>query len=121
MQANERIKTLGIVTDEDAMYELLSKFLKKEGYETRRVIHDVSNGENCALIIFAPARGSSHSKDWLEKLKNRKPTLLVVQSYDEDLFGDDENIVKLSEGLLDLKQLSETIKRQLSAVSSPLS
>jgi hypothetical protein len=116
---NEQKKILGIVTDEDAMFDLLSKFLRKEGYEAKRVSDDISEDENYALIIYAPARGSNRSKIRFENLKRRKPTLLVVQSYDDDGFFDD-NVVKLSDGLLNLRQLSETIKQQLSIVSPSL-
>ncbi len=113
MQTNEGKNILGVITDEEAMFDLLSKFLRKEGYEVRRVVHDISEEENYALVIYAPARASSRSKNWFENLKKRKPTLLVVQSYDEDYLDDDDNVVMLSERPLNLKQLSETIKKQL--------
>ncbi|MGO9481367.1 MAG: hypothetical protein ACLP05_06270 [Candidatus Kryptoniota bacterium] len=117
METNEGKSILGIITDEEPMFDLLSKFLKKEGYEARRVLHNMSECEDYALVIYAPARGSSHSKTWFENLKKRRPTLLVVQSYDEEFFDDDDNVVKLSDRPLNLRQLSETIKKQLSSTS----
>ncbi|MFZ1081711.1 MAG: hypothetical protein WAO19_07280 [Candidatus Kryptoniota bacterium] len=121
MQINGKKNILGIITDEEAMFDLLSKFLKKEGYEVARVLHDISEDENYSLVIYAPGRGSSRSEKWLENLKKRKPALLVVQSYDEDYFDYDDNVVSLSERPLNLRQLSETIKKQLSVVSPSLS
>jgi hypothetical protein len=112
MNGAERKYVLGIVTDEDAMFDLLAKFLSKEGFEVKRLLHEIStNEEDFALVIYAPTRSSDRSKKFFKNSKKRK--LLIVQSVDEDYseFGDDTVI--LSERPLNLKQLSDTIRRTL--------
>jgi len=111
MTGVEEKRMLGIVTDEDAMFDLLVKFLSKEGYEVKRVVHEIGEEEDLALIIHAPTRFSERSKKFFKSSKKKK--LLIVQSVDEDNseFGDDAVI--LSERPLNLKQLSDTIKRVL--------
>lgn len=109
MRSREREVILGIMTDEQAMYELLAKFLVKEGYVVKRVLDDISNNEDLALIIYAPTRDISHSASWFKNLKNKKPSLLVVQCCNEDYFDDDDNVAVLTEHPLNLKQLGETV------------
>ena len=110
------------------MFDLLSKFLKKEGYDVKRVLHDTLDLEDYAMLIYAPARGWSNSpegsfraKDWFGNLKDKKTALLVVQNYDEDRFDGDNNVAMLSDCPLNLRKLSETIKKQLSVATTTLS
>jgi hypothetical protein len=111
MKGVEKKYILGIVTDEDAMFELLSKFLNKEGYEVKRVLHEVGEVEDFDLIVHAPSRYSDRSKRLFKDLKGRK--LLVVQSVDKDFSEDEDGVIVLSERPLNLKQLGETIKNAL--------
>jgi DNA-binding response OmpR family regulator len=104
---------LGIMTDEGAMYELLSKFLSKEGYDSRRVSSDASDADNLSLVILAPTRDLHRSRSWFDNLKKSKPTVLVVQCCDDDFAEIDESVVVLKERPLNLRQLSETIKATL--------
>ena len=104
---------VGIMTDEEAMFELLTKFLGKEGYDTRRVSADASEVMDVPLVILAPTRDPSRSRSWFANLKKRKPAVLVVQCCDEDYADVDSNIVLLKERPLNLRQLSETVRKTL--------
>lgn len=104
---------LGIMTDEEAMFDLLTKFLGKEGYRTQRVSSDASEAKNLALVILAPTRNPSPSRSWFENLKKIKPTVLIVQCCDEDYADVAGDVVLLKERPLNLKQLSDTVKRTL--------
>lgn len=104
---------LGIVTDEEAMFDLLTKFLGKEGFKTQRVSPDASEAKDLGLVILAPTRNPSPSRSWFENLKRVKPTVLIVQCCDEDYADVDNNVVLLKERPLNLRQLSATIKRTL--------
>ncbi len=101
---------LGIMTDEEAMFELLTKFLGKEGYKTKRVSSDASDARDLALVILAPTRDPSRSKSWFENLRKTKPTVLVVQCCDEDYSDADNDVILLKERPLNLRQLSDTIR-----------
>ncbi|MCL4512285.1 MAG: hypothetical protein M1470_14690 [Bacteroidetes bacterium] len=116
MRVHNRKAALGITTDEQAMFDLLAKFLTKEGYGVRRVLPDVSENQDLALIIYAPTRELSSSTSWFKNLKNKKPALLVVQCCNENSFDApdiDDNVIVLSEYPLNLKQLRETVVRIL--------
>ncbi len=112
---------VGIMTDEEAMFELLTKFLEKEGYETRRVSTDASEAMDLPLVILAPTRDPSRSRSWFANLKKRKPAVLVVQCCDEDYADVDTNVVLLKERPLNLRQLSETIRKTLEKSGSLVS
>jgi DNA-binding response OmpR family regulator len=112
---------VGIMTDEEAMFELLTKFLGKEGYETRRVSTNASEVIDLPLVILAPTRDPSRSRSWFANLKKRKPAVLVVQCCDEDYADVDSNVVMLMERPLNLKQLSETIRKTLEKSGSLVS
>ena len=119
---DQRRKILGIVTDEEGMFDLLSKFLKREGYQVERVCHDAPANAECELLIFAPARGwNDFSEAWssmknrFTTLRDRKPTLIVIQSRDEKFYDDVDNVVMLQEGPLDLRQLSDCVKSHFAA------
>ena len=101
------------MTDEDAMFELLSKFLAKEGYETQRVSPVASEANGLALVILAPTRNPSPSRSWFDNLRKVKPTVLIVQCCDEDYADVDSDVVLLKERPLNLKQLSNTIRQTL--------
>lgn len=104
---------IGIMTDEEAMYELLAKFLGKEGYRTRQVISDSSDLGELALVILAPTRNPSRSRSWFDNLKRIKPTVLIVQCCDEDYADMDDSVVLLKERPLNLRHLSDTIRTTL--------
>ncbi len=104
---------LGIMTDEDAMFELLGKFLGKEGYETRRVSLEASETEDLALVILAATRDPGRSRSWFENLKKTRSAVLIVRCCDEDYSDADGSAVILKERPLNLKQLSETIRLTL--------
>lgn len=104
---------LGIMTDEEAMFDLLTKFLSKEGYRTQRVSPDASEAKGLALVILAPTRNPSPSRSWFENLKKIKPTVLIVQCCDEDYADVAGDVVLLKERPLNLMQLSDTVKRTL--------
>ncbi len=107
MKGVEKKYILGIITDEDAMLDLLAKYLSKEGYEVKRVFHEIVDQENFDLVILASSRYSDHSKKFFKNLRTRK--LIIVQSADEDFSGHDDDTVVLSDRPLNLKKLSETI------------
>lgn len=111
MNAVEKKYVLGIVTEENAMYDILAKFLTKEGYQVRRVQHEISDEEGIALVIHAPTRSSDRSRLFLRSVKTKK--LIIVQYGDEEFAETDESAVVLSERPLNLKQLSDTIKTTL--------
>lgn len=111
MKGVETKYIVGIITDEDAMFDLLAKFLSKEGYEVKRVLHEIGDEENFDLVIHAPSRYSDHSKKFFNDIKLKK--ILIVQSVDEDLPDHDNDMIVLSERPLNLKQLSNTIKNIL--------
>jgi hypothetical protein len=111
MNAVEKKYVLGIVTDEDAMFDILAKFLTKEGYEVRRVHKEISGEEDIALVIHAPTRSSDRSRLFLGSVKTKK--LIIVQYGDEEFAETDESAVVLSERPLNLKQLGDTIKKTL--------
>lgn len=113
MRVQDRKLAIGVMSDEEAMFDLLAKFLKKEGYEARRVLQGMSEVDDCVLIVYAPTRDLSRSKDWFDNLKKKKPTVLVVQCCDEDYVDAVENVVVLSERPMNLKQLGDTIKRTI--------
>ncbi len=104
---------LGIMTDEEAMFDLLTKFLGKEGYKTQRVSSDASEAKDLSLVILAPTRNPSPSRSWFENLKRTKPTVLIVQCCDEDYADVSGDVVLLRERPLNLKQLSDTVRRTL--------
>lgn len=111
MNALEKKYVLGIVTDEDAMFDILSKFLTKEGYEVRRVQHEITGEEDIALVIHAPTRSSDRSRLFLRSVKTKK--LIIVQYGDDEFAEIDESAVVLSERPLNLKQLSDTVKKTI--------
>ncbi len=111
MRTVEKKYTLGIVTDEQAMFDILEKFLTKEGYEVKRVLHEISDEDDFALVIQAPTRPSDRSVRFSKSLKSKK--FLVVQACDEDYSDTDNNAIVLSQRPLNLRQLSETIKSAL--------
>ena len=113
MRKEEQKVPVGIVTDEEAMYELLDKFLDKEGYETRRVLSDSSDSGDLALIILAPTRNPSRSRKWFDNLKRTKPAVLIVQCCDEDYADVETEAVLVKDRPLNLRQLSNTIKQTL--------
>ena len=116
MNRSEKKSVLGIITDEDAMFELLAKFLSKEGYEVKRVLHEDDADESLSLVIHAPARSSDSSRRILQGLKMKK--LLINQSVDEDLSRcSGDGMIVLSERPLNLKELSDTIRRTIGASS----
>ncbi|MCL5034938.1 MAG: hypothetical protein M1395_07540 [Bacteroidetes bacterium] len=124
MSKSDKRPVLGVITDEEAMYELLAKFLVKEGYEVRRASHDPLSYDDCALIVYAPTRESGQSKDWFSDLMKRRRAVLVVQCCDEDYVDLDDNVVVMSERPLNLRQLSSTVEKTIgmSAIKeSPLS
>ncbi len=112
---------VGVMTDEEALFELLTKFLGKEGYETRRVSTDASEVIDLPLVILAPTRDPSRSRSWFANLKKRKPAVLVVQCCDEDYADVDTNVVLLKERPLNLRQLSETVRKTLEKSGSLVS
>ncbi len=109
---------LGVITDEDAMYDLLSKFLVKEGYEVRRATSGSSNGDEYALIVYAPTRESTHSRSWLDELIKKKRAVLVVQCCDEDYADLDQSVAVISDRPLNLRQLSSMIGRTIESYKS---
>ena len=113
MRSEEAKVPVGIVTDEEAMYELLYKFLDKEGYEARRVPSDTSDAGDLALIILAPTRNPSRSRRWFDNLNTTKPAVLIVQCCDEDYADVDSDVVLVKDRPLNLRQLSSTIKQTL--------
>ncbi len=113
MKPEGRQPVLGIATDEEAMYELLSKFLGKEGYQTKRVSTESSESKDMALVVLAPTREPSRSKSWFENFRMTKPAVLVVQCCDEDYVGLGENVVLLKERPLNLKQLGDAVRSTL--------
>ncbi len=104
---------VGIMTDEDAMYDLLSKFLAKEGYRTDRLNEGKPETDGFSLVIYAPTREFSRSKVLFENLKRKNPKVLVVQCCEEDTVLNEGNVVVLTERPLNLKQLSAAIRRTL--------
>ncbi len=113
MRKLDKDMPLGIVTDEEAMFDLLTKFLGKEGYKTQRVSSDASETKDLGLVILAPTRNPSPSRNWFDNLKRVKPTVLIVQCCDEDYADVDSNVVLLKDRPLNLKQLSAAVKRLL--------
>jgi len=111
MKCVEKKYSLGIITDEDAMFDLLAKFLSKEGYEVKRVLHEIGSEEKFDLVIYALSRYSDRSKKFFTNLKTKK--IFIVQSIDEDFADHDNGMIVLSERPLNLKQLSDTIKNAL--------
>ena len=101
------------MSDEEALFDLLAKFLVKEGYEVRRLSRNTLEIDECTLMIYAPTRDLSGSKVWFEKLKKKIPTLLAVQCCDEDCLEIDDNVVVFSERPINLRQLGDTIKRTI--------
>ncbi len=101
------------MSDEEALFDLLAKFLAKEGYEVRRLFRNTLEIDECVLMIYAPTRDLDRSKEWIDNLKKKMPTLLVVQCCDEDYLNMDENIVVLSERPINLRQLGDTIRRTI--------
>ena len=101
------------MSDEEALFDLLAKFLVKEGYEVRRLSRNTLEIDGCTLMIYAPTRDLSGSKVWFEKLKKKIPTLLAVQCCDEDCLEIDDNVVVFSERPINLRQLGDTIKRTI--------
>lgn len=118
MDTTEARVPLGILTDEEPMYELLNKFLDKEGYETRRVMSDVSDVRDLPLVILAPTRNPSRSRSWFDNLNRVKPAVLIVQCCDEDFADVDKRVILLKERPLNLRHLSDTIKQTLERVES---
>jgi len=110
---NDRKYLLGIVADENAMFDLLAKFLDKEGYEVKRILPEVQDEEEFALMIYAPTRDAERSRKWFDTLRKKRPALLVVQLGDDDYESSEDNVVVLSERPLNLRQLSDTIKRTI--------
>ncbi|MCL5020959.1 MAG: hypothetical protein M1339_04700 [Bacteroidetes bacterium] len=110
---------IGIMTDENAMFDLLSKFLVKEGYDIKRLDENTIDVEGCPLVVFAPTREFSRSKVWFENLKRKNPKVLVVQCCEEDTVSTDDKVVVLQDRPLNLKQLSATIVRTLKIVPGP--
>lgn len=113
MRTPDKKLALGIMTDEEAMFELLTKFLAKEGYETQRVSPTASEAKDLGLVILAPTRNPSPSRSWFDNLKKIEPTVLIVQCCDEDYADVDSDVILLKERPLNLKQLSDTIKKTL--------
>jgi hypothetical protein len=113
MKSGEGKYVLGIVTDEEAMYDLLAKFLHKEGYEVERVLHEIKEDEGLALIIHAPARISDLQSKVLGSQKIKK--LFIGQPVDEDCLNSDDETIVLAQRPLNLKQLSDTIRMMLAA------
>ncbi|MCL5267718.1 MAG: hypothetical protein M1469_06415 [Bacteroidetes bacterium] len=118
MSTSDNKPVLGVITDEAAMYDLLAKFLVKEGYEVKRASHDPSADDDFALIVYAPTRETSHSKDWFDDLMKKKRAVLVVQCCDEDYVDLDDNVVVMSERPLNLRQLSNTIEKTIETSAS---
>ncbi|HUI29297.1 MAG TPA: hypothetical protein VLX91_03695 [Candidatus Acidoferrales bacterium] len=112
MRKSEKKHVLGIVADEDAMFDILAKFLTKEGYEVERVIHEIGEEEDLSLIIHAPTRSSDRSKNFFKNLKKKK--IIIAQSGDDEYSEIDDNTILFSERPLNLKQLSDTIEKALS-------
>ncbi len=111
MQGVEKEYSLGVITDEDAMFDLLAKFLNKEGYRVKRILQDIGGNEDFNLVIYAPSRFTVRSKEIFRNITREK--LLILQSVDEDLSSPDDGAVVLSERPLNLKQLSDTIRKTL--------
>ncbi len=117
MNTTDTRVSLGIVTDEEAMFELLDKFLGKEGYKTRRVVSDASETRDLALVILAPTRNPSRSRSWFDNLNRVKPAVLIVQCCDEDYADVDKRVILLKERPLNLRHLSDTIRQTLERTS----
>ncbi len=113
MNVKENRPVLGVIAEETAMYELLAKFLVKEGYEVRRASQNTSPEDDLALIVYAPTRDCGRSKDWFDELIRKKRVVLVVQCCDEDFVDLDDNVVVMSERPLNLRQLSNTIGKTI--------
>ena len=113
MRSEQAKVPVGVVTDEEAMYKLLDKFLDKEGYETRRVLSDTSDAADLALVILAPTRHPSRSRKWFDNLNRTKPAVLIVQCCDDDYADVESDVVLVKDRPLNLKQLSKTIKQTL--------
>jgi hypothetical protein len=114
MKGVEKKYILGIVTDEDAMFDLLWKFLCKEGYEVKRVLHEVGD-EDFALLVHAPARSSDLPKSVPKSVKTKR--IFIGQPADDDFVNTDEDTVVLSERPLNLRKLSDMIEKMLAATN----
>ncbi len=109
------------MTDENAMFEILAKFLGKEGYQTKRVFSVPTETEDLALVIVAPTRGPNRSGSWIDNLKKIKPAVVIIQCCDEDYADADANVIVLKDRPLNLRQLSETIRTALRKSGSVVS
>ncbi len=112
MKTLEKKLVLGLLADEQAMFEILEKFLSKEGYLVKQVSKQVASEEGFAAVIYAPTRHSERLKSIFENLKCEK--ILIVQSGDEEYAVADDHTIVLSDRPLNLRQLGEMIKRIVS-------
>lgn len=120
MSIDDKKPVLGIITDEDAMYDLLAKFLVKEGYEVGRVTNR-SYDDEYVLIVYAPTRESTHSRTQLDELVRRKRAVVVVQCCDEDYVDLDPSVAVISDRPLNLRQLSSMIGRTIESYNPKFS
>ncbi|MGC8594947.1 MAG: hypothetical protein ACP5MI_05010 [Candidatus Kryptoniota bacterium] len=99
---------IGIISDERAMYDLLSKFLSREGYQV--VEWNVSFPLPVSLLIVATTRLPGDSYEWVIRDGLARNVLFLLQCCGEETPSVKENFYVYSEAPMNLSNLNNMIK-----------
>lgn len=103
---------VGIVSDEKAMYDLLVKFLRREGYDV--VEWNASKPKPVSLLIVATTRLPGDSYEWVVKDGYARKVLFLLQCCGDANPNVKEHFYVYSEAPMNLAHLNNLIKEIIS-------
>jgi len=108
MNSKEPSKDIGLVSDERAMFDLLMKFLKREGYNV--IEWNPSTPRSVSLLIVATTRLPGDSYEWVIRDGYARKVLFLLQCCGDMSTSMKENFYIYSEAPMKLSHLNSLIR-----------